>query len=51
MPIDGKGGGPDGFLEELRDPQVALLVKKADRDSSDNNRSMLTRGRRNVGHT
>ena len=30
-------GGPDGLLEQFRDPPVALLVKRADCDSSDNN--------------
>ena len=45
-----KGHGPGGFLEE-RDPPVALLVKRADRDSSDNNRSTLIRGRKNGDHT
>jgi len=35
MPIDGKDCRPDGFLEEFRDPPVALFVKGADRDSSD----------------
>jgi len=34
MPIDGKNGRPDGFLEELRDPPVTLFVKGADRDGS-----------------
>ena len=42
--INGKDGGPDGFLEEVRDPPVTLLVKGADRDSSDNNRSTLNQG-------
>ena len=28
VPIGGKDGGPDGFLEKLRDPLVALLAKK-----------------------
>ena len=43
MPIDGKDGGPGRFLEEFRDPPVALLVKRANLDSSENSRSMLTR--------
>ena len=38
VPIDGKDGRPDRFLEELRDPPVTLFVKGADRDGSDNNR-------------
>ena len=41
VPIDGKDGGLDGFLEKIRDPLIALVVEKADRDSSDNNRSRL----------
>ena len=41
VPIDGKDGGLDGFLEKIRDPLVALLVEKANRDRSDNNRSRL----------
>ena len=51
VPINGKDGGPDGFLEEFRDPPVALLVEGVDRDGSDNSRSTLTRSRKDVGHT
>ena len=36
MPTDGKDGGPDRFLEELRDPPITLLIKRADRDRPDN---------------
>ena len=43
VPIDGKDGGPGRFLEEFRDPPVAPLVKKANLDNSDKNRSTLTR--------
>ena len=42
MPVDGKDSRSDRFLEELRDPPVALFVEGADRDGS-NNRSMSTR--------
>ena len=40
---NGKDGGPDGFLEEFRDPPVALLVERADRDSPGSNWPTLTR--------
>ena len=39
MPIDRKDSRSDRFLEELRDPPVALFIKGADRNSPDNNRS------------
>ena len=42
MPVEGKDSRSDRFLEELRDPPVALFVEGADRDGS-NNRSMSTR--------
>ena len=37
VPVDGKDGGPDRFLEELRDPPITLLIKRADSDRPDNN--------------
>ena len=42
VPIDGKDGGPDGFLE-LRDPPVALLVEGTDYDG------LITTGQRRPG--
>ena len=38
VPVDRKDGRPDRFLEELRNPPVALFIKGAYRDSSDINR-------------
>ena len=35
MPIDGKNGRPDRFLEEFRDPPVALFVEGTNRDGSE----------------
>lgn len=54
VPIDRKDGGPDWFLEELRDPPVTLLIKGTDRNSPDNNRRTsfrIAQTNRVVSHT